>query len=201
MISQKQKKMKKSNVAYFNSKLFETKLTESADFFTQKINDSGIDSSMVKGFKNFLKCFDDFLENIIKVDNVEDYKITIYGGATLENGTKIRATNNYHNRPWFSNVAISMNPDELNYKTDEGLCYGKILLMTKIEMKENSSFNLALVQWYDFKFQKNPFLYNCPLLKLVELYNFITIETIDDVVHIISRFEKNNEYFVNKYLF
>ena len=91
--------MKKSNVAYFNSKLFETKLTELTDFFTQKINDSRIDSSMVKGFKNFLKCFDDFLENIIKVDNVEDYKITIYGGATLENGTKIRATNNYHNRP------------------------------------------------------------------------------------------------------
>ena len=46
----------------------------------------------------------------------------------------------------------------------------------------------------------NSFLYNCPLLKLV-LYNFITIETIDDVVHIIPRFEKNNEYFVNKYLF
>ena len=138
--------MKKSNVAYFNSKLFETKLTESADFFTQKINDSRIDSSIVKGFENFLKCFVNFLENIIKVDNVKDYKITIYGGATLENGTKIWATNNYHNRLWFSNIVISMNPDELNYKTDEDLCYEKILLMIKIEMKGNSSFNLALVQ-------------------------------------------------------
>lgn len=146
MISQKQKKqMKKTNAACFNSKLFETKLTESDDFFIQKINDSRIDSNMAKGFENFLKCLDDFLENIIKVDDVKDYKITIYGGATLENGAKIRATNNYHNRPWFSNVAISMNPDESNYITDEGLCYGKILLMAKIEIEENSSFNLVLV--------------------------------------------------------
>jgi hypothetical protein len=61
--------------------------------------------------------------------------------------------------------------------------------------------NLALVQWYDFKSQNIPFVYGCPWLKLVELYNFIEIEAIEDIVHVVSRFDKNNEYFVNKYLF
>jgi hypothetical protein len=46
-----------------------------------------------------------------------------------------------------------------------------------------------------------PFVYGCPLLRLVELYNFIEIEAIEDIVHIILRFKKTNEYFVNKYLF
>ncbi|RHZ67216.1 hypothetical protein Glove_302g1 [Diversispora epigaea] len=111
------------------------------------------------------------------------------------------AKNKFHDKPWFSNVAISMDSNEsFDYQSDEGLCYGKILLMAKIEIKEESPLNLALVQWYDFKFQKNSYLYNCPLLKLVELYNLIPIETIDNIVHIIPRFDKDNEYFVNKYI-
>lgn len=61
--------------------------------------------------------------------------------------------------------------------------------------------NLALVQWYDFKSKRHPYLYGCPHLKLVELYNFVTIESIEGVVHIVPRFDKKNEYFVNKYIF
>jgi hypothetical protein len=61
--------------------------------------------------------------------------------------------------------------------------------------------NLALVQWYDYKSKKNPDKYGCPLLKLVNIYNLIEIEAIEDIIHIIPRFNKNNEFFVNKYLF
>jgi hypothetical protein len=57
------------------------------------------------------------------------------------------------------------------------------------------------VQWYDFKFEKTPFVYGCPLLKLVKIYNFIEIEAIEEIVHIVPRFDKENEYFVNKFLF
>jgi hypothetical protein len=57
------------------------------------------------------------------------------------------------------------------------------------------------VQWYDFKFEKTPFVYDCPLLKLVEIYNFIEIEAIEEIVHIVPRFNKENEYFVNKFIF
>jgi hypothetical protein len=59
------------------------------------------------------------------------------------------------------------------------------------------------VQWYDFKSKNTPFVYGCPWLKLVEKYNFIEIEAIEEIVHIVPRFgkNKNNEYFVNKYIF
>jgi hypothetical protein len=202
MIGKKQKmKMKSMKVLNFSKKLFETKLTEADTYFREKANDSNINDNMIKGFERFLECFDSFLEDILKVDDIEECNIIVYGKVTLENGSIIRAINKYHNKPWFSNVAISMDSDESsNYQSDEGLCYGKILLMVKIEIEKKPSLSLALVQWYDFKFQNNPYLYYCPLLKLVDLYNLISIETIDNIVHIIPRFDKNNEYFVNKYI-
>jgi len=61
--------------------------------------------------------------------------------------------------------------------------------------------NLALIQWYDFKYQTRPYMYGCPHIKLKELYNFIVIEAIQDTVHIVPRFDKTNEYFVNKFIF
>lgn len=61
--------------------------------------------------------------------------------------------------------------------------------------------NLALIQWYDFKYKRYPYIYGCPHLKLKELYNLIAIEAIRGIVHIVSRFGKENEYFVNKYIF
>jgi len=61
--------------------------------------------------------------------------------------------------------------------------------------------NLALIQWYDFKFQTRPYMYGYPHIKLKKLYNFVVIEAIQNVVHIVPRFGKTNEYFVNKYIF
>ena len=61
--------------------------------------------------------------------------------------------------------------------------------------------NLALIQWYDFKSQTCPYMYGCLHIKLKELYNFVVIEAIQNVVHIVPRFGKTNEYFVNKYIF
>jgi len=78
----------------------------------------------------------------------------------------------------------------------------KILLIVKIDLKDqNIPLNLALIQWYDFKYESQPFLYGCPLLELTEIYNFIDIEAIQNIVHIVPRFDKRNEYFVNKFIF
>ena len=60
----------------------------------------------------------------------------------------------------------------------------KILLIAKINIKGHISPNLALIQWYDFISQSNPYLYECVQLKLVEIYNFVDIEAIQDIVHI-----------------
>ncbi|KAF0467855.1 zn-finger domain-containing protein [Gigaspora margarita] len=61
--------------------------------------------------------------------------------------------------------------------------------------------NLALIQWYDFKSQKNLYYYGCSKLQLTELFNVIDIEAIRNQVHVISCFDKTNEYLVNKNIF
>jgi hypothetical protein len=45
------------------------------------------------------------------------------------------------------------------------------------------------------------FKYDCPHLKLIEMFTLIAIESIIELVHIIPRFGKENEYLVNKFLF
>ena len=78
----------------------------------------------------------------------------------------------------------------------------KVLLIAKIEIEERSTpLNLALIQWYDFKSQSHPFLYGYSRLEFTEIYNFIDIEAIQDIVHIIPRFNADNEYLVNKFIF
>ena len=77
----------------------------------------------------------------------------------------------------------------------------KVLLIAKINIKGRISPNLALIQWYDFISQSNSYLYGCPLLKSTEIYNFVDIEAIQDVVHIVPRFDLDNNYFVNKFVY
>lgn len=57
-------------------------------------------------------------------------------------------------------------------------------MLAKIELKAKI-FNLALIQWYDFKSKKNPFYYRCPRLQLTELYNIINIKTIKDNIYMV----------------
>ena len=67
-------------------------------------------------------------------------------------------------------------------------------------MEQNTMLNLALIQWYDFN-ETNPYCYGCSLLKLIDCFNFINVEAIQDIVHIVPRFNSNNEYIVNKFIF
>lgn len=65
----------------------------------------------------------------------------------------------------------------------------------------NNSLDLALIRWYDFKSERYPFLYGCPRLKLTEIYTFIDVKAIKDIEHIVPRFNSNNEYFINRFIF
>ena len=86
-----------------------------------------IDDRMKTGFNKFLLCLDLYLE-LLENPTIDESQIKIYGSVTLENGAIVRATNNYHNKPWFSNVSISMNSEESEYYTsDQGVCYGMVI--------------------------------------------------------------------------
>lgn len=90
-----------------------------------------IDEKMKKGFENLGKNLEIYLKSFDPP--IRHYLLTIFGSITLENGSIMRATNRYHNKPWFSNVAIAMNSEELfDYTTNEGLCYGQVRLLKNI---------------------------------------------------------------------
>jgi len=86
-----------------------------------------IDDRMKTGFEKFLHCLDLYLE-LLKNLTIDESQIKIYASVTLKNGAIVRATNNYHNKPWFSNVSVIMNLEELeDYTTDQGVCYGMVI--------------------------------------------------------------------------
>ncbi|RHZ52416.1 hypothetical protein Glove_461g11 [Diversispora epigaea] len=185
----------------YTSKLFEFKLLEASIFFEQQKKNPDLTENMIKGFAKFLECLDLFFD-MLDIISAEDCRIKIFGSVTLKNINILRAINKFQNRPWFSNIAIAMDDAELfEYQSDNGTCYAQTLLITEVILPNKSPFHLALVQWYDFKSKKTPFVYDCPLLKLVEIYNFIEIEAIEEIVHIVPRFDTKDEYFVNKFIF
>ncbi|KAF0511706.1 zn-finger domain-containing protein [Gigaspora margarita] len=113
-------------------------------------------------------------------NNLNNSIVKIYSSVTIQNGLKIHTTNSYYGKACYSNVAIAMNLEELSeYLSDHGICYRR----------------------YDFKSKKTPFYYGCSRLQLTEIYNIIDIEANKDNVHIIPRFDKDNDYLVNKYIF
>ena len=69
------------------------------------------------------------------------------------------------------------------------------------EVFQRDLLKLVLIQWYNFKSEKTPYKYGCAYIKLTEIFNIVNIEAIYDIVHIIPRFDKENEYLVNKFIF
>ena len=77
-------------------------------------------------------------------------------------------------------------------------------MLINIEIEDYSSFDLALVRWYDFRYKNDSrrlHKYDCPLLQITNTYNVVPVESIIELVHVIQRPEQSNEYFVNIYMF
>jgi hypothetical protein len=77
-------------------------------------------------------------------------------------------------------------------------------MLTNVKINNNLSFDLALIRWYDFRYkndEKRLYKYDCPWLQYTDIYNFVPVESIIELVQIIQRAEKQNEYFVNIYMF
>ncbi|GES80678.1 hypothetical protein GLOIN_2v1783703 [Rhizophagus clarus] len=129
----------------FSARLFEFSLQDANTFFNEK-KDS-VDNKMQTGFARFISCLDSYLDLLDGFTIIGETRINIYGSVTLENGAIMRVTNRYHNKVWFSDIAISMDSEESNdYISDKGLCYGQALLLA--EVLTDPPLNLALIQCY-----------------------------------------------------
>jgi hypothetical protein len=77
-------------------------------------------------------------------------------------------------------------------------------MLFNIKIGDDSSFDLALIQWYDFRYKNDAqrlYKYDCPLLQITNTYNVVPTESIIELIQIIQRAEKHNEYFANMYMF
>jgi hypothetical protein len=111
----------------YTAKLFDISFINIAELCEQQKNNLNIDEKMRKGFNEFQNCLHKYFD-ISNISFTEKSIIKIFGSVTLKNGAILRATNEFHNRPWFSNIAIAMNNEELfEYQTDSGICYAQVL--------------------------------------------------------------------------
>ena len=118
-----------SQIYQFSNKLWDFK-SENLNASICKILRSNleIDEKMRSGFENLEKSLKIYLE-LLNL-SIESFSLTIFGSITIENGAIIHATNKYHNKPWFSDIAITMNSEELfNYATDKRICYGQVIIL------------------------------------------------------------------------
>ena len=77
-------------------------------------------------------------------------------------------------------------------------------MLININIEGYSSFDLALIRWYDFRYKNDTrrlYKYDCPLLQITDTYNFIPVESIIELIQVVKHAEKQNEYFVNRYMF
>ena len=111
----------------FKTKLFEFNLEDAHLFFEEKCLESEINDKMKMGFTEFLTSLNPYLDQLPGVTSAIKSRVNIFGSVTLENGAIVRATNQFHNKPWFSDVSIHMDPDESSeYISDQGICYGQV---------------------------------------------------------------------------
>ncbi|RIA83640.1 hypothetical protein C1645_742913 [Glomus cerebriforme] len=93
-------------------------------------------------------------------EDFESTYIHLFHPATWSVGGKIYAKNNHYHQPRFSDVAIKMSTDEINnYGSADGMCFAKVhfysLLLLLFCLNEGSiTIDLAVVQWFDFKYSK-----------------------------------------------
>ncbi|RHZ73276.1 hypothetical protein Glove_232g35 [Diversispora epigaea] len=134
----------------YSSKLFEFDISEAFEFIDKYKNETNLDEKMIKGLDHFIQSLDSYFD-LLKISTAQGCHIKIYRSVTLENCAILRTTNMFHKRPWFSNISVTMNDEELfEYQSDNGICYAQTLLITEVFLKKEKSLHLALVQWYDF---------------------------------------------------
>lgn len=104
-------------------------------FIEERKSDSILNDKMKAGFNNFEDCLNLYLDQLHDISSIDDGKVIIYGSVTLQNGAIMRATSSYHNKPWFSDISVRMDFDELSeYTSDQGICYGQVIIYFKIKI-------------------------------------------------------------------
>ncbi|RHZ74796.1 hypothetical protein Glove_219g104 [Diversispora epigaea] len=114
----------------YSSKLFEFDISEAFEFIDKYKNETNLDEKIIKGLDHFIQSLDSYFD-LLKISTAQGCHIKIYRSVTLENRTILRTTNMFHKRPWFSNISVTINDEELfEYQSDNGICYAQVYIIT-----------------------------------------------------------------------
>ncbi|CAB4382430.1 unnamed protein product [Rhizophagus irregularis] len=158
-------------------------------------------NQFIIALNRFFSLLEEFANNDV---NYETITIKWYSSAVISSSDSIRANSNWYKQAVFDNISINMHSEEVeNYITQDGMCFGKVLMLCSVNISSSNydTFDLALVQWYDYKDARELEKYGCPWLIQTSQYEFIPVESGVEPVHIIQRFIKNDEFFVNVFMF
>nr|CAG8615161.1 7947_t:CDS:2 [Entrophospora candida] len=128
-------------------------------------------NEIIDGLKNLISCLDVYfdMEPTANRKSINKHtELQFFETAGLCSDEYIRCTEQFYSEPMSSNTMICMNED------DNGNCCGNVLLLFKFTNSNYLNEDLALIQWYDFKYIDDPkrfYKYECPYLKLTKSYN------------------------------
>ncbi|RHZ81214.1 hypothetical protein Glove_123g171 [Diversispora epigaea] len=109
--------------------LFEFDISEAFEFIDKYKNETNLDEKMIKGLDHFIQSLDSYFD-LLKISTAQGCHIKIYESVTLKNRAILHTKNMFHKRPWFSNISVTMNDEELfEYQSDNGICYAQTLLI------------------------------------------------------------------------
>ena len=89
-----------------------------------------------------------YLDDKSNITECEDIYLKIYATGVLSNNEIIYATSKFHNNAKFSDIAIAM--DNVDYLTDDGLCYGKVSLFINITLILKIIFNFNILIFFNY---------------------------------------------------
>jgi hypothetical protein len=87
--------------------------------------------NITEGLSQIITALDIFLDTSSQDSESEEFCIKVYDAVHLESGEILRTTGKFHDKEWFSNVAVTPAEDQEQYRSDKGAWYGKVSKMFK----------------------------------------------------------------------
>ena len=87
--------------------------------------------NFIEGLSYIITALDTFLDTSSQESESEDFCIKVYDTVHLESGEILRTSRSFHDKEWFSNVAVTSAEDQSHYRSDEDAWYGKVNTTSK----------------------------------------------------------------------
>ncbi|CAG8623497.1 4428_t:CDS:2 [Cetraspora pellucida] len=137
-----------SNKCNINKQILQRLLVELYEHDEESITE------ILEGLHHLAPALNDYFKVIPSMleKNIEKSEATLilYESFALSNEEQVKTLKNYYNALMFNDIAISIDSEQ-KLKICDGYCFTKVLLLIHLIFKNTSTFNLALVHWYDFK--------------------------------------------------